>query len=133
MKKVSTFISNGWHLHAVDARYSDGVLVGMSQRSDLLLDILDFDSGADIESAGLSEYLLNTGAWLPVSFGSDLNEALESLESKLANLNPERRAYGSDWSEAVNTAYQAVIDASDGSYGIAMAIDSGKLLTAPTN
>jgi hypothetical protein len=132
MDNVTALIEKAsWHAHAVGARYSSGIWLGLSPRPGLLIKLLDLDESADMESAGLSEYLLNAGSWLPIAHGSTLQEAARELEAKVAGLTAEQLAYGSAWSDAVAAAYQAVLDASDGGYGIAMAIDSGCLPSGP--
>jgi hypothetical protein len=129
---INKFLKDGFQLKFWDDRYSAGIRVAMGREySQEFTEVCELTDSGDIEAAGLSEYLNNSGAWLPFDCGLTIQEALDLLEVKLSQLPKEHIARCSEWAECYDLALKLIIESADGNYGIANAIDSGKLPCDP--
>ncbi len=72
----------GWNISIWNKRYGNG-FYGMISRQNLITDIEDILTGADIEACELEFYLYNEGNWLPISSGDSISDVLKSLEIKI--------------------------------------------------
>jgi len=129
---INRFLTEGYYLKFWDDRYGAGVRVALGREySQEFSDFCELTGSGDIEAAGISEYLLNAGSWLPFDSGLTVQDALDSLEAKLAELPQEHISRSSDWADKYDLALTKILESADGDYGIANAIDSGKLPPNP--
>jgi len=129
---LNRLVKEGFQLKVWDDRYSAGIHVALGREySQEFNEVCELTDSADIEAAGLSEYLHNSGSWLPFSCGETIQEAFDLLEEKLNQLPQEQITSCSEWAEFYDLALRSIIESADGDYGIANAIDSGKLPCDP--
>ena len=129
---INRFLKEGYYLKFWDDRYSAGIRVALGRDyCQEFSDVCELTDSGDIEAAGISEYLLNAGSWLPFDCGLNVQDALDSLEAKLAVLPEEYISRSSDWADKYDSAFNKILESADGDYGIANAIDSGKLPSNP--
>jgi len=131
---INAFLKEGFYLKFWDDRYSAGIRVALGKEySKEFSDVCELTDSCDIEAAGISDYLLNAGSWLPFDSGLTIQDALDSLETKLAVLPKEYISRSSIWAGKYDSALKEILESADGGYGIANAIDSGKLPSEPVN
>lgn len=129
---LNKFLKHGYQLKVWDDRYSAGIWVALGRDySQEFSEVCELTESGDIEAAGFSEYILNTGAWLPFNCNVTILAALDDLEKKLSQLPCEQIERSSDWAKCYDLALKNIIENADGNYGIADAIDAGKLPSTP--
>lgn len=117
-----------WTLLAFSERYGKGTWVAIGLNNSVLTKLQDIKQGADIESLELGYYLEEDGFWLPVAFAENLMDALDLLNKKI-----EKVFKDSEWKNAVNEAYEAIVTYNDGSYGLANKVrERDHLLLSPS-
>lgn len=129
---INKLLNDGFYLKVWCDRYSAGIRVALGREySQDFENVCQLTDGADMEAGGLSEYLFNTGSWLPFDCGRTVQDSLDSLEAKLALFPQDQISRSSHWSEQYDIALTKILDSADGGYGIATAIDSGRLPLNP--
>lgn len=129
---INKLLNDGYYLKVWCDRYSAGIRIALGREySQEFESVCQLTDSADIEAGGLSEYLFNTGSWLPFECSETVQESLDALEAKLALLPQDQISRSSDWAEQYDIALTKILDSADGGYGIAKAIDSGKLPLNP--
>ncbi|KEI83983.1 hypothetical protein EJM73_07035 [Clostridium botulinum] len=110
----------GWNISIWNKRYGNG-FYGMISRQNLITDIEDILTGADIEACELEFYLYNEGNWLPISSGDSISNVLKSLEVKI-----EKFINNDFWINKTLDIFEKIIEENDGNYGFKIALDNDK-------
>lgn len=107
-----------WKLQCWRERYgSKKFWVLLGPQEGVIDQIRDISTGPDIPSIELSSFFYGMGSWLPVANDDTFDEALNRLNNKLLPI------YKSDsWQSAVYDALVRILEVSDNSYGLAVAI-----------
>jgi hypothetical protein len=125
---IDAAVTAGCHLVIWENRYGGYLWAGVApETSQMLSSAQGYTDSADMESAAFCEYLNDKGAWLPFASGATVQAALESLNAKLSARADVQLKRPSVYWERAEEAFDIIERASDGTYGIAMAIDKGLL------
>ena len=129
---INKLLNDGYYLKVWCDRYSAGIRIALGREySQEFESVCQLTDSADMEAGGLSEYLFNTGSWLPFECSETVQESLDALEAKLALFPQDQISRSSHWAEQYDIALTKILDSADGGYGIASAIDSGRLPRNP--
>jgi hypothetical protein len=132
MSLIDKLLASGYIVRIWDDRYGAGIRAAIGREYDqVFISVCELTDSDDIEAAGFSEYLNNSGDWLPFSCAESSVKALIELEEKLEKLPAVQISKSSKWAEAVDHAYAELNRVATGGYGIASAIDTDTLPSSP--
>jgi hypothetical protein len=129
---INTLIEKeDWKLQSWRERYgSKGKFwAAVGPQEGVIDGIRDISTGPDIPSIELSSFFYKAGVWLPVANEDTLEGALNRLNEKLLPI------YKSNiWQSAVYDAFTRILEVSDQSYGLTIAVDKNdSSLLGPTS
>ena len=101
---------HGFSFQAWDDNYSKGVRAALGTLENEVDTVRDLSSAGDCDMIPAMEYI-DSARWLPYSTGRTLIEAMSNLEAVLVSLPQEQLARGTNWSNMVFNAIDALKEA----------------------
>jgi hypothetical protein len=125
---VNKLLNDGFYLKVWNDRYSAGIRIALGREYSLDFEqVCQITDSSDIEALAFSDYLLSSGSWLPFECGVTVQESLDLLEAKLTRLPFAQLSRSSDWAIHYDNTLEKLLKIANGGYGLARAIDSGRL------
>lgn len=94
-------------------RYSKGVWAALGLWENQIDTVRDLSSAGDLDMIPAMDYVFSA-EWLPYATGRTLTEAIQNLEERLAGIPQEQLTRGSQWSNLVCQAIEALTEATWG-------------------